>query len=182
MEKRIIKPNGLVVWKGTHFSIYHENVVVQDDRIVSFEYVWRRDGTRTIAINRENQILLTYEYRTELAKKDWRLPGGKLNDENEDVELAARREFEEETGYTAKSWKYLWSSNLDATVRFQRHFFLATELIPGSPSREVGEDIEVHWFPLKAAYEMALSAEIAEDISSLSIIKLYHQLNTNGNC
>jgi ADP-ribose pyrophosphatase len=180
MEKIIIKPHGAVVWKGTHFCIYHENVVVQDNKIVSFEYVWRRDGTRTIAINGESHILLTYEYRTELAKKDWRLPGGKLSDENEDVELAAKREFEEETGYTAKSWKYLWSSNLDATVRFQRHFFLATELTAGKPSREVGEDIEVHWFPLRVAYEMALNGEVAEDISSLSIIKIYHQLNTDS--
>lgn len=180
MEKKIVKPNGVVMWKGTHFSVYHENVV-QANKVVSFEYVWRRDGTRTIAIDNKGYVLLTYEYRTELARKDWRLPGGKLNDENEDIELAARREFEEETGYTAKTWNYLWSSNLDATVRFQRHFYLATDLILGNPKRDLGEDIEVHWFSLKDAYKMALGGEIAEDISSLSIIKLYHKLNASNN-
>lgn len=179
MKKRTSTPSGKIIWQGKNFRVYEETLKY-NGHSMAYEYVWRRDGTRTIALDQDNRILLTLEYRDELGTKDWRLPGGKLDSENEDLECAAKREFEEETGYTASQWQYLWSTNLDATVRFQRHFFLAKQLIAGTPRRDLGEEIEVYWFTLEEAYNMALDGRIKEDISALSIIRLVHQIKSKG--
>jgi ADP-ribose pyrophosphatase len=160
-----------IVFKGKYFRIYHETVALNGTQ-TTFEYVSRTDGARIIAANL-GAILLTKEYRHELQDVDWRLPGGKV-DEGETPEVAARRELREETGYDAGSLKALWSTTPDSTVRYRRHFFLATDLAEGPTAHEAGETIENHWVPLETACTMALDGEVREEISALSILRVGH--------
>ena len=148
--------------------------------IETHEYVYRKDGTRTLAINAEQRILLTKEYRYELKAHDWRVPGGRLNDESEPIVEAAKREFREETGFIADNWEFLWTTTLESTIRYQRHFFLATNVSLKQASRDEGERITVHWFPLQEAYEMAMKGEIREEISALAIARVVFELNNGG--
>lgn len=170
------KKDDILIAEYKHFRVYHEKVLIASVE-KTFEYVWRKDGTRTIAINEKNEILLTKEYRFELQGEDWRIPGGRLNDESEPIIEAASREFREETGYAAKNWQFLWSSTPDSTVRYQRHFLLATDLTEGETSHDLGEEsIVVHWIPFEKAVGMAINNEIKEEISALSIIRLNQEL------
>jgi ADP-ribose pyrophosphatase len=159
------------VWEGIHFKAFHETVEVLPGKISTFEYVWRIDGTRSIVINESDQILLTREYRHELKDYDWRLPGGKLDYVDEPVVKAASRELKEETGITAKNWRYLWATSPDATVRFRRHFLLATEITMGDQSLGEGEKISLSWFCNKEIEEMALTGQIKEEISALAVLR-----------
>jgi 8-oxo-dGTP pyrophosphatase MutT (NUDIX family) len=165
-----------VVFEGKHFKVIHQTVEVEPGEIRLWEYVKRKDGTRTIAIDRNNNVLLTREYRHELEAEDWRLPGGRLDDENEPTVEAAKREFEEEAGFVAEKWEYLWTTTLDSTVRYCRHFFLATGLKQGQSQPEEGTKIEVHWLPIQKACEMAWSGQIREEISALAILRVQREL------
>lgn len=169
------KKKDTLIAEYRHFRVYHEKVTIEGIE-KTFEYVWRRDGTRTIAINQDSEILLTKEFRFELQREDWRIPGGRLDDENEPIIDAAKREFKEETGYTAKNWSYLWSSTPDSTVRYQRHFLLASDLTEGETSFDLGEEISAHWIPIDKVVEMAIKGGISEEISALSIIRLCYQI------
>ena len=169
--------NERMVWQGIHFKAFQEEVEVEKGIIKTFEYVYRKDGTRTIAINDDKEILLTKEYRYELEADDWRIPGGRLNDENEPRVEAAKREFREETGFVAENWEFLWTTTLESTVRYQRHFFLATNLVLDKHLRDEGERITVHWIPFLEAYEMAMKGEIREEISALAIARLHFEIN-----
>lgn len=159
------------IWEGIHFKAFHESVEVAPGKIRTFEYVWRIDGTRSIVVDEANQILLTREYRHELMDYDWRLPGGKLDYVDEPVIQAASRELKEETGITARDWQYLWSTAPDATVRFKRHFLIATEISLGKQSLDEGEKISLSWFSHAAIKEMALTGKIREEISALSLLR-----------
>lgn len=167
-----------LVWDGgIHFQVYREYV---PGRSAPFEYVWRLDGARILALDTSGRLLVTKERRHEQNDEfDWRLPGGRLSHIGEAPVLAAQRELQEETGYTALSWKPLWSTTPDSTVRYQRHFFLATQLALGPSNPDVGEIVEVHWFDLDTASAMALDGAIKEEISALAVIRLQHALK-NG--
>jgi ADP-ribose pyrophosphatase len=165
-----------LVWKGIHFKAYHETVEVESGRTRTFEYIWRIDGTRTIVVNNSNEILLTKEYRHELQDFDWRLPGGKLDYSDEPIIEAASRELKEETGVTAKNWRYLWATAPDATVRFKRHFLVALDISLGVQNLGEGENISLSWFSPAVVEEMALTGKIREEISALSVLRYIHSL------
>lgn len=165
-----------VVWEGIHFKAFHETVEVASGEARVFEYVWRIDGTRSIVVNKSNEILLTHEYRHELQNFDWRLPGGKLDYVDEPVIEAASRELKEETGITAKDWRYLWATAPDATVRFKRHFLVASDISIGDQDLGEGENISLSWFSLNVVKEMALTGKIREEISALSVLRYIYSI------
>ena len=159
------------IWEGIHFKVFHETVEVTPGKTDTFEYIWRIDGTRSIVVNNANQILLTREYRHELQDYDWRLPGGKLDYVGEPIIQAASRELKEETGITAKNWRYLWATAPDATIRFRRHFLVASDIAIGAQDLDEGEEISLSWFSHAAVKELALTGQIREEISALSILR-----------
>lgn len=159
------------VWKGKKFSVYQEDVEIAPGRVIPFEFASRIDGTRSIVEDEQGRIMITKEFRHELSAYDWRIPGGKLNFENEDIKVAAQRELKEETGVVAKDWTYLWHTNPDSSVRFKRHFLLAKNLTQGRQDLELGEDIEAHWMAKDDVIEIALSGKMAEEFSALSILR-----------
>lgn len=54
----------------------------------------------------DGKILLVKQYRKAIERETLEIPAGKL-DKNEDPKLCAKRELEEETGYSAKDIEYL---------------------------------------------------------------------------
>lgn len=163
-----------VVFEGRHFEVRHEHVEPEPGHQRIYEYVWRRDGARIIVMD-GSKVLLTREYRHELAGHDWRIPGGRVEG-NETPEESARRELAEETGYTARTWQLLWTTAPDSTVRYQRHFFLATGAEAGEASPDFGEKLTVHWLELSAACTLALDGEVHEEISALALLRIQSRL------
>ena len=74
-------------------------------------------------------------------------------------------------GLSAASWTHLWTTTPDATIRFQRHFLLATDLTMDEPDPSEGEDISISWFAPEQVREMALNGEIREEISALALLR-----------
>lgn len=155
------------------FKILGEEVIEKDGRLNFHTWVWRCDGVRIIAIDADGKILLQREFRYELDGYDWKLPGGKI-DEGESIEIAAARELREEAGILAKNMLRLSSTIPDSSIRFQRHFFLATNLTIGEPNLDAGEVISVHWVTADEAKRLALEGSIQEEISALAILRYFH--------
>ncbi len=161
------------VFKGRNFSVRQERVELDDGRVETHEHVWRTDGVRIIAIDSNDAVLLTHEYRHELGERDWRVPGGKI-DADESAVDAARREMREETGFEAATMRYLWATTPDSTVRYRRYFFRASGLTSVGTAPDPGEKMTVHWVNLGEACEKALRGEIREEISALALLQLRH--------
>ena len=162
-----------VVFEGKWFTVEQDLVKMPGGKKFLAEWVTRTDGVRVIA-RRGNEILITDEYREELGRRDYRLPGGKV--ENGDSPLkAAMDELREETGFQAGEWTELGVTQAFAMVRYRLHYYEAGQLEYDPVEHDEGEDIRSCWFPLREAAEMALSGRIGEDLSALQVLRYASQ-------
>jgi ADP-ribose pyrophosphatase len=102
----------------------------------------------------EPRVLLVRQYRYAVKDELWELLAGRI-DPGEDELRAARREFVEETGYSASEWQrvlFFYSSPgfLDETMAV----YLARGLRRGRPRPEEDELIARRFVPLSAALRM----------------------------
>jgi ADP-ribose pyrophosphatase len=91
----------------------------------------------------DGRVLLLRNYRFSVSERLIELPAGTL-ERGESPLQTARRELAEETGYRAARWQPLLTFCTSPGVMDERiHLFLATELTPGEPALEAGEDIQL---------------------------------------
>lgn len=160
-----------VVFKGKWFTVEQEPVVLPTGRKILAEWVSRTDGVRIIARRADGAVLVTDEYRDELGRRDYRLPGGKVENGSSPAEAAAL-ELREETGYRAATWLPICSTQAFAMVRYGLHYFEARDLTYDPVHHDEGEDIRVCWFTLEEVWSMAMDGRIGEDLSALQLLRL----------
>lgn len=98
-----------------------------------WEYVRRVNASGAVmivAVTKEGELLLVEEYRVPLHARTVGLPAGISGDEGEESTLqSARRELEEETGYRADSWTYLFAGPSSPGLTTEMvSFYLAEDL------------------------------------------------------
>ncbi len=123
----------------------------------------------------ENRVCLIRNYRIAVKKTLLELPAGTI-DPQEPPEVTAKRELQEETGYTARQWRELPAFYMSPGILNERmYLFVAEALELGDPSREAGEEIENFVVSWQEAVRMALCGEI-EDAKSIAGILLWDRL------
>lgn len=107
------------VYKGAIFTVKRDEVELPGGYITVREVTEPKDGV-VIAAEYEGRILMVKQFRYPAQDVLYELPAGKLDKDNEDILSAAKRELEEETGYTAQNWEslgYIWTSPGFSTER-----------------------------------------------------------------
>jgi 8-oxo-dGTP pyrophosphatase MutT (NUDIX family) len=142
----------------------------------NFERFVRPPGTRIIAL-KDNKIYLQKEYRSEINKYDWRLPGGKVVDsfiEYKDyigkempetiIIEAGRRELQEEAKLDAKKLTIFKKSPCGASVEWDLYYIIAEDVLDHHNNHNEGEEIvDGKWFDFEKVLDMCNSGEIDED-------------------
>lgn len=94
------------VFAGKVFDIHSDKAKIANGEIKGREVVIHSGGVTIVAEN-NGKIILVKQYRYGAGQILIELPAGKLDHGAEDILSAAKRELEEETGYTAKNG-HLW--------------------------------------------------------------------------
>ena len=142
-----------VTYQGKIIEVV-EKEVEQDGKIQTFEFARRSPGTRLI-IPKGDKIILSKEFRHELGKYDYRLPGGKVFDSlseynkaleqnvdiSESAKNAAIKEAREEAGVEVKDIYFFHKSVCGATVMWDLFYFVVNDFDQVSQELEAGEDI-----------------------------------------
>ncbi len=119
-----------------------------------WEYVRRVNANGAVMIvagTEDGELLLVEEYRVPLHALTIGLPAGISGDDGEESTLqSARRELEEETGYRADAWTYLFTGPSSPGLTTEMvSFYLAEGLHQISEGGGVAhENITVHRIPL----------------------------------
>jgi ADP-ribose pyrophosphatase len=173
----------------SHRDIFHGKVF--DVFVDDIEYTSGVRGVREVARHPggavvvgmfpDETVLLVRQFRFAIDAWLWELPAGKL-DPGEDPLKAARREFQEETGYSATEMRIL--AKTYSTPGFCTeilHIYLATGIHPkqGGQKLEEGEQtLTVHRFPLQKVIEMIEQGEITDGKTICGIFIADRRLHT----
>jgi ADP-ribose pyrophosphatase len=121
-----------------------------DGTVVESYYVREHAGfSVTFAVTPHNEVVFTRQYKHGIADFVLELPAGML-EPNEDAVACARRELEEETGYTAREFEPLAEFTTDPTSSTGRFYlFLARNALRNKmPRPEKTEDVDTVLVPI----------------------------------
>lgn len=106
------------------------------------EVIKHPGGAVVVPLLGDGTVLLVRQYRHPLASVITELPAGKL-DRGEEPLSCARRELQEETGYTAKDFTHLSSIHTTPGICDEiLHIYLATGLMPAEGGQQLDEGEE----------------------------------------
>ncbi|MGZ3809733.1 MAG: NUDIX hydrolase, partial [Bacteriovorax sp.] len=130
-------------------------------KIGEFDVIQCANWVNIVAITPEKKIVLIKQYRHGTDNWTIEIPGGALNSK-EDSLAGAKRELEEETGYTSSNWRHL--GKLDVNPAFMTNScetYLALDAVKTSEQNlDPFEEIDVFLEDVKKIPQLVKSGEI----------------------
>lgn len=123
-----------------------------------------------VPLDGDGNTYLVGQYRYTLQEYTWEIPEGGCPIGTEPLD-SAKRELQEETGYTASKWTLLSRIHTSNSVTDEEGFiYLAEELVAGESMPEETEQLTVRKLQLKEALAMVMNSEITDSISSTALL------------
>jgi ADP-ribose pyrophosphatase len=168
-----------VVFKGLVFGVKRDRVVEPDGIETTREWVTHAGSVVVLAVFPDRRILMIRQYRHAAGQYLWELVAGH-KEAGESFAQGARRELQEETGYTARRTRRLLEIFPSPGMLGERmEIFLAEGLTKGIARPEHDEKITQRIFTLREAEERIRSGEIT-DAKSIAGILYYSRFAAGG--
>ena len=161
-----------VVHRSPWFEVRSDDVVKPDGGHGVYTHVVAPASVTVLAIQDDDQVVLTRQWIYTHNGTQWRLPGGAVDGTDTDPAAAAARELAEETGLRAEKWERLGQIHgADSLSNHVDHIFLATGLTQGEASLEPGEsDLRVRTVPFWHALELVRQGMLPHAGSSHALL------------
>jgi ADP-ribose diphosphatase len=161
-----VKPDASrTVYDGTLFDVTVERWDGRDREIVEHP-----GAVAIVAVDEGGKVALVRQRREAVREHLLELPAGTLEEGESPLE-SARRELEEETGFTGGAWRSLGAFyTTPGFCRERMHVFVAEGLEAGDAKPEEDEELElVHW----DVGEIAARIGELEDAKTIAGLLLY---------
>lgn len=131
-----------VAYEGHFLTIQRDTILLPDGNTSQREFIRHPGAVVILPVFDDGSILLERQFRYPLSQVFIEFPAGKI-DPNEASLACAKRELQEETGYTATDWKFVCTIH-NAIAYSDEHLdiFLARGLTAGENKLDDGEFLE----------------------------------------
>ncbi|MBM7701645.1 NUDIX hydrolase [Metabacillus iocasae] len=128
------------IFQGRVIDLYHEEVELPNGKTSKREIVKHPGAVAVIAMTDDHKMVMVKQYRKAMDRILVEIPAGKLEQGEEPIETA-KRELEEETGYTCDSLRHIISFYTSPGFADELvHLYLAEELKVMETKAELDED------------------------------------------
>jgi ADP-ribose pyrophosphatase len=144
------------VYNDRWFKARADSCEFPDGRIIEPYYIVELpDWCNTIVVTKEERIILVRQYRYPVDQVTFELPGGVIEKDETPID-AAKREMEEETGYTSTDIEFLLQVAPNPAINNNTaYFFLAKNAVPATVmNSDAFEDIDVVSFSKEEIWQL----------------------------
>jgi len=168
-----------IVHVGRRIQVGIDTLQTADGQTIRRDVVLHPGAVVILPVIDRDYICLLRNHRWVVGDTLWEIPAGTL-EPGEDLEPAARRELQEETGYTAERWKYWGFLYASPGVMDEKlHLFFAQELTAGPNQPEADEQLEPITVRLDEAIAMCLDGRI-RDAKTITAVLVWERLNRDN--
>lgn len=156
------------IFEGKIISLQVDTVILPDGQQATREVV-RHPGAVAVLALRDDKMLVVDQFRQPLGRCEVEIPAGKL-ERGEDPLEAAKRELQEETGYTCGTIRKLQSFYTSPGFADEIiHLYLAEDLTSGSMTLDEDEFLELSEITLDEAYRLIQEERISDAKTILAV-------------
>ncbi|MCS7208519.1 MAG: NUDIX hydrolase [Fimbriimonadales bacterium] len=150
------------IYRGRVVTLRIDTVRLPSGRTARREIVEHRGAVAIVPLLDRQTVLLVRQYRQAVGETLLEIPAGTL-EPDEPPDLCARRELEEETGYTARQLRKLFSQYLAPGYSQEvLHVYLAEDLVRVGQQLDEDELVELAPTPLCDIEAMILQGQIKD--------------------
>lgn len=174
MVQKLERVERVLERKGAIVNMYTDHIRMPDGKMAKWDYIEHPKGAAAVvAVLPNGKLVMVRQYRNALDRVTLEIPAGARDSVEEDTAVCAKRELEEETGYTCGKMEKLIS--LKTTVAFCNELidvYLATELVPGKQNLDEDEYIDIVECEIEELCEKIYAGEI-QDAKTVAAILAY---------
>ncbi|MVW62710.1 NUDIX domain-containing protein [Massilia sp. NEAU-DD11] len=156
------KIDGQLAYDGNFLKVSRDCVKLPDGKITQREFIRHPGAVVILALFDDGRVLLERQFRYPNDQVFIEFPAGKI-DPGEASLACAKRELEEETGYTATDWHFVCTIH-NAIAYSDEHLdlFLARGLTAGDAKLDDGEFLETFTATIPEMLEMVQRGDITD--------------------
>ena len=160
------------LYNGAVVHLFRDTVRLPNGEEAKREYIRHIGAAAVLPITSEGDALLVKQFRYPFGEVLLEIPAGKRNSFSEDPILTAKRELEEETGYTSEKLISLGEYYPSPAILDERiSVYLALDLKPGTRHPDEDEFLLPISIPFGELLRMVESGEIRDGKTQMAVLK-----------
>ena len=160
------------IYDGVILHVFKDTVSLPNGNPATREVIRHVGAVGVIPITEDGKVIIERQFRYPLDRVVTEIPAGKLDSFTEDRLSAAKRELEEETGYTAKEWISLGDYYPTPAYCDERiTLYLARGLALGQRHLDEDEFLNFELVPLSDLVEDVMNGRITDGKTQVAVLK-----------
>ena len=167
-----VKTGSEEIFNGVILHLYKDTVCLPNGKSATREVIRHVGAVGVVPLTDDGKVIIERQFRYPLDRVVTEIPAGKLDSFTEDRLSAAKRELEEETGYTAEEWieigdYYPTPAYCDERITL----YLAKSLHLGQRHLDEDEFLNFEAVPLTELVEDVMEGRITDGKTQVAVLK-----------